>query len=544
MIIDNKLSHRSHFHILQRLLTMITASGKRRYPVRLIAILLPVLLVFFIITYLPLPQPQLPIPDSRLPPRLDILTQHHKRPTTLPLARPEWKRPRVLTAHAIRTPGESSLNLAVFSTGTDTQSYGRKFKVVGCMIGDHVYRLAMSRPEVTICDIDVRPKKNDIITILLSVDERLKNAMNEIEVSSREEFELKDGDVTILNRTVNSNIDEDGLNEIASVASDLKWNDNLIEIVDNSRPRHEVCLMTAMKQYPYLLNGYAEYYKQIGVDQIFIYDNFAETDIKKHMQAYEYVQVIFWPWTRSQMQSFTHFLRASRARCKYVAFFDADEFIMIGDDSTSKNNRNGKDLMRRYIKHRMEGKQHYKQVITHFVRFLNDGYIKKPKGNLPELYTRREKDQRIVLGKAIIDTDHRFNFHKIHRAEGIPGTKTYWNTSLELNPLSFHDNAMLMHYTDRSWEENVLKNKFGGSSPMTSYRKPVELSVDKPEESYMDQSKSIPFTGFMKRYQNIMKHAKSGTETLVWMEEKKSCSSRLQRSRRGRRYTFSEKQCR
>lgn len=359
----------------------------------------------------------------------------------------------------------------------------------------------MTRPEVTICNVDAsHPTQSDITTVVLRVDDTLTRAMSGPETLSREVFEMQPGDVQRVNLTL------DGEKDLAIVASDLRWSEDFVDVIDPAQPRYELCLMTAMKQYPYLLDGWAEYYRRAGVDQMYVYDNFAETSIKDYMSKYEFVEVIFWPWTRSQMQSFTHFLRASRARCKYVAFFDADEYIMIG--------ASGRAVLKQYVHQRML-EQKYKQVVSHFVRFLNNGYVKRPHGELPKLYTRREKDQAITLGKAIIDTDHKFHFHKIHMVEGT-GTKTYWNTTLELDPRSLSHNAMLMHYTERSWEENVLKKKYGGSSPMTTYRKPEDLDVNKPERGYMDKGKTVEYSGFVQRYDEVMRISRPQTATVVW----------------------------
>lgn len=481
------------------------------YFLRCVLMWLPVILLMFMLFRWPLLQPPLSIDE--LPPKLAMVTRHHARPAVLPARRPEWKRPCVLTAHATRAVGESVFNVAIFTTGTDTQSYGRRFHVVACQIGERTYSVKIARPEVTICEVDTPPRDGDYISVLLRLDAELRAAIEAPAVLSQEVFELKPGDVTRVNASIENEKD------VAAVASDLRWHDGLIDVVDPQRPRYELCLMNAMKQYPYLLHDFVEYYRRAGVDQVYIYDNFADTNLATYMSRYNFVQVIFWPWTRSQMQSFTHFVRAARTRCKYVAFFDADEYIMVGATS--------RIALKRYIKHRAQ--QGHKQIVAHFLRFLNNGYVHRPRGALPELYTRREKDQAISLGKAIIDADHEFYFHKIHVVEG-KGTNTYWNTTLELDPTSLDHNAMLMHYTDRSWEENVLKSKYGGSSPMTTYRKPEELDVNNPDPDYMNKEKTVPFDGFVARYRGIMQLPQPSTETLVWKENDRWCRRQFCRS--------------
>lgn len=485
------------------------ASGKHRArsirgrAVIPIAVLLIVLFVWgaLDLSFLPTSSYSLPLP-------LSTLVQHHLRPRTLPNTRPEWKRPRILTAHASRTADSPTLNVAIFSTGTDTQAYRRTFRTVACMIGSRVFNVTIVRPEVTVCDVHPPPKDGELVTILLRLDEQLKLAMQKPVTLFGEKFEILPDDVIIMPKHT---FPQEGV--VARVRSELRWNHRLIDVVDPLRPRYELCLMTAMKQYPYLLNGFLTYYRRLGVDQVFIYDNAAETDLAKMLSPFEFVQVVYWPWTRSQMQSFTHFVRASRSRCKYVAFFDADEYIMIGSQNPG--------AMKQYVHSR--ARQGYSQVISHFVRFFNNGYIRRPQGDLPVLYTRREKDQRIKLGKSIIDTDRQFLFHKIHIVEGR-NIKTYWNETLELEPTSLMHNAMLMHFTKRSWEENVIKKRFGGSSPMTNYRNPTgDDDIGKPDPDYMDLQKSVPYTGFVHYWRKIMSAPLPIRQTFVWRMDARWC---------------------
>lgn len=489
---------------------------KRLLSWRFVLLNIPILILFATIVHIFL-RPTALLPHTQAPPRLARLAAHHPRPRTLPDDRAEWKRPKVLTAHAIRTNDKRTLDLAIFTTGTDTQVYGRKFHVIACMVGNLVYTPTSTYPEVTICEVEP-PTTGDAITILLRLDDQLRLAMNESFESFHQVFEMLPGDVTPL-----ENVTVPGESAVAAIASQLRWNDDLIDIVDETLPRHELCLMHAMKQYPYLLDGFVEYYRRMGVDQIFIYDQFSHVDIAAQMAKFNFVQVVFWPFTRSQEQSFTHFMRASRSRCKYVAYFDADEYIMVGDDRSHDHEAGiyGRGLLRRYVQHRMRTNS-YQQIVTHFLRFLNNGYVRRPSGALPELYTRREKDQKVKIGKAIIDTDYDFVFHKVHLVEGR-GTSTYWNMTMELDPKSLAHNAMLMHYTDRSWEENVLKLEHGGPTAKMKDSKPKKLDMNIPSKDYMDKRRTVSFDGFVKRYRNVMKIPLPIHEMLVWREGQAWC---------------------
>lgn len=444
------------------------------------------------------------IPADILPPPIAPLVEHHQRPAKLPEERPDWKRPAILTAYARPASFPDKVTLTIFSTGTDTQLYGRVFIPVACLVANRVYPISLSHPELTECSVD-RPKKGDNITILLRLDDALQSALVSNYTKNSQVFEIRPGDIVPYSGTPVPNEPK-----VARVGSSVVWSDSLLDDYlpkdIPSQPRYEMCIMTAMKQYPYLLDGFIQFYRRAGVDQIFIFDNMAAIDLHHHMRHHApFVQVVYWPWTRSQMQSFNFFLRASRPRCKYVAYFDADEYIMTAYE--------GRNTFRNYIRYRMET-QRYNQVVALFIRMLNNGYIRMPTGDIPLLYTRREKNQTMRLGKAVVDNDIEYLWHKIHMVKARRGAKNYWNTTWEFDPKTYNDSAMLVHYTERSWEEYVLKRRFGGSTPMTSDRNPEELDVDKPTDSYMNLSKTVEFDGLARRW-NVTMQEKLPEEMII-----------------------------
>lgn len=361
-------------------------------------------------------------------------------------------------------------------------------------------------------------------------------------------FELQDGDVTPLRehrtdelilhgKRLTSQLRREGGPGMAYIRSDVLWEQRLLDTVEADAPRYELCVMTAMKQYPFLLPSWLEYYRRVGVDQVFVYDNDAPEDLERMLTKWKgFAQVVYWPWPRSQMQSNIHFLFASKTRCRFVAFFDADEFVMVGgppgklataggnDNAGGQDSAIGKSegvklrdlpLLKRYVLfHESQG---YKQISFRFLVMVNSGYVHRPKGNLPELYVHRAKVQEMSSGKVVIDTERNWMHHKIHMVKGS-GNKMYWNTSLELSPRSVEHSAMLVHYTHRSWEDFVAKNKVGGASVMTAGRPPKVLDVEKPDPAYMGEA-SIKFEGFRDRWRELMKIKDTGRVMLTWKTE-------------------------
>lgn len=485
--------------------------AKTRNQHRLIRIRL-FFLIFLSCIFLPfvLHIPFTPTINPTLPSRVSTLLPHIPHPSSYPPPPPpDWKRPLTLTVHA--RPTNTSVLLTLFSTGVDNDTYNRTFHAVGCLIGNTAYPLNSLKQSQISCIIPANALVPAVpITILLQADAFLFAALREPQERKREIFKLDPEDVsTPLEEHVRI---MPGLNfthdNLAAIGSLVVWNDAFLDPVDIHKPKYELCIMTVMKQYKFLLDDWVDYYRRMGVDYFYIYENAADTDIKAHFKNNPYVEVMHWPWSRSQVQSNNHFLLASKSRCRYTVWFDADEYVMVGDNRPA--------ALKRYLMYRFA--QGYSQVVFHFIMMLNNGFVRRPKGHLPELYTRREKDQQIKLGKTSIQTDRNWNLHKIHLVEGV-GEKTYWNTTLELNPQSLAHNSMLVHYTRRSWEDFCAKNLVGGASVMTSGRKPTVLDVNKPDPEYMDTSKSLPWTAFRDRYQHIRRETDHGGVTLSWREQ-------------------------
>lgn len=242
----------------------------------------------------------------------------------------------------------------------------------------------------------------------------------------------------------------------------------------------------------------------MGVDKFYVYDNDAVSDLAPFSSPF--VEVVYWPHPRSQVQCFTHFILASRKRCKYVAFFDADEYVMLGEVAHSP--------FKRYVKRKLN--QGFKQVSFTFVSMFNDGYVKTPQGELPDLYVKRDMKQVLKVGKTVIDIDAGWDGHKGHRALR-EDPACYVNATMELNPKGLDDNAMLVHYTRRSWEEQVLKQRVGSASDMTNRNARLDLFISEPLKWYMQNENVVEWYGMRDYFRRVMQKEDDGTSVLTWM---------------------------
>lgn len=460
-------------------------------------------------------------PLVELPPRLGPSLAHLKRSPENPLTAPlEWGRPMMLSALAI--PRGEKLVLSMFETGVNLIGFERTFTVVGCLVGNKTYptspNILKDGRSPYYCQIDSDVPEGSAITLLITRDEKLEQALAEPYVIGQFTFEVGEEDLMHLDGDVKIGKGLRQLSggyEIVGIKSNITWHEGLREReFAPEKKRYELCLMTAMRQYPFLMQQWFDYYRQMGVDQIYVYDNVATEDLSKFDS--DFVQTGFWPYGRSQFQSFNHFLQLSRNRCKYVGFLDADEYIFVGDSEPG--------ALKRYIKKWTS--KGYSQIVFPFILMAGVGQIERPEGLLPNLYVRRDLRQtKFHVGKSIISTDYEYARHLIHFVVG--GKKIYANRTFELNPTSLDHNAMLMHYTRRSWEEMIMKVNTGGASVVTNARPPKNFTMQSVPAYYKSNRTTVEFLTFRDHWRTIMAREKPKDVSLVWQDESRECKQRF-----------------
>ena len=470
----------------------------------------------------------LPIPQSSYYTPLSATLPHVTRPQK-PIEN-DWTTPSVLTALATsnyeRTPQNDDVNLILFTTGIRTKYSARRLEILGCVIGNAFFNLTRRLGHtVVLCRIPktaLLPPSKDPFSLLtrprISVAVRddsglRRNLDRTIQDGSETFFPIRPYLVSLPNPK-NFSIPPSFV-----VKSSLTFHPSMLyaswsestsqtnrERISVSEAPHELCLMTAMRLYPYLLEPFLAYYRQLGVDRFFLYDNLCEYDLK--IFEGPDVEVVYWPWARSQIQSFTHFLHAARGRCKWVAFFDADEFAFVGANN-NKSPRVG--LLKQYVN--LRGKQGYGQVVLPFISMRNNGHLRIPEGPIPEIYTMRSTAHGVVgIGKSIVSMTCFWGEHKVHyavewnRIDSKPGSgcEKYSNITMDLNPRALTDNAQLVHYTRRSWEEYRLKHRYGTSSAANTHR-PKKILGKSPPKWYMEGGKR--YTTFRDYWRMIMKES-------------------------------------
>lgn len=85
------------------------------------------------------------------------------------------------------------------------------------------------------------------------------------------------------------------------------------------------------------LREWIEYHKLVGVDHMFLYNNFSTDDFMDVLEPYiesDYVELIDWPVEQGQMRAYVDCVERFSSLTKWLAFIDIDEFVIPNHHNT------------------------------------------------------------------------------------------------------------------------------------------------------------------------------------------------------------------
>lgn len=199
------------------------------------------------------------------------------------------------------------------------------------------------------------------------------------------------------------------------------------------------------------INEFIEYYKLLGVDHFYIYDNDSAVPLSKTLQKHRaYVTVDTITGKSKQMDAYRHYLYNYGHDSRWAAFIDLDEFIV------PKTKYKLSDFLKGY--------EHADGFGINWMIYGDDNHQVKPTGLVTENYTRREVNQNIHI-KSIVYPNKVQEPESPHFFKLKPGS-TYIDA--RNNPINgpFNQNPsidliQINHYYTKSVEEFVKKAERG-----------------------------------------------------------------------------------
>jgi hypothetical protein len=110
------------------------------------------------------------------------------------------------------------------------------------------------------------------------------------------------------------------------VVNSIAWFDPE-QFKERQTSRYFLCLVTQIKDMAYMVNEWFQYHRRIGFDHVIIYDNNSTDNLQSLFHNNDDIEIISWPWRRSQVQAYTHALLFTKNRCVWTLFSDLDSCI-------------------------------------------------------------------------------------------------------------------------------------------------------------------------------------------------------------------------
>lgn len=212
------------------------------------------------------------------------------------------------------------------------------------------------------------------------------------------------------------------------------------------------------------LREWITYHQLIGVDHIYLYNNFSDDNYSNILEKFieeKYITLIDWPVDHGQLAAYNHCLNNFSVESNWIAFIDIDEFICL------KEHLSIKDFLLKY--------KNYPSLLLNWKMFGTSGIIDRDKDKLIIEQFTSSWSRMTNIGKSIVNTAYSFstvNHCHIFNAK-IWGLKippvdefrnfiVYWHYFPNL--LRRDSTAQINHYWSKSYSDFIYKDTVRGSA--------------------------------------------------------------------------------
>lgn len=392
--------------------------------------------------------------------------------------------------------------LFLYTQGTALFS-GRRYDyanldVTHCIAGEERYPVIHGSNGVYACAVDRDLKFGEKLTVLFSSKIWKRRApknkvfMKEVESQVKNLMQLQDGSYT--------------------VPTDVIWEGQIDPPQEDKEGKYRICLITQEKVFPEYIPEWVAYHRRIGVDYVYLYDNNAAANLSQLYADRDDIEVVHWPWERSQIQAFNHFLVAGRRRCQWVIFSDIDEYISIrpyANDVTEKP-------LKRYLRE-LRDTRDVSQIRLTQVTLGSSGNVQRPRMPMAEAYWHLAHSQD-KLTKAIVYISHAMPDSLVHFAVMAPSYFTSKTTSF-IDDGGEIERIGMVHMKFRSWSDYVKKAHGGRNSFHVNLWKHGEnWTIHEPIREHLSINNGREYLEFRNLYRRYMTTGIETPELAPWDE--------------------------
>ncbi|OMO57268.1 hypothetical protein CCACVL1_25867 [Corchorus capsularis] len=193
--------------------------------------------------------------------------------------------------------------------------------------------------------------------------------------------------------------------------------------------KYELCACTMLWNQAPALREWIMYHAWLGVERWFIYDNNSDDGIQEIVEELDFqdynVSRHTWPWIKTQEAGFSHCALRARDECKWVGFFDVDEFYYF--PRHHRRGSLGQNLLRSLVANYSSSKT-IAEIRTACHSFGPSGLSLPPAQGVTVGYTCRlqspERHKSIIrpdlLNDTLLNVVHHFQLRKGYRYLNVP----------------------------------------------------------------------------------------------------------------------------
>jgi len=239
-------------------------------------------------------------------------------------------------------------------------------------------------------------------------------------------------------------------------------------LILNKKIRHkiQVCICSIGKKENLYIREYIEYYKNLGVDKIYIYDNNEingeafETVIYDYIKI-NYVNIInYRGYHRPQRKMMNNCYKMNYLKYDWLIFIDLDEFLYLKNYSNIKNFLNEPKF------------NNCKKIYLNYVFYTDNNNVYYENKTLMERF-KETFLYKVYWGKTIIRGNiSGINITSVHYITGkVPACNGFGKKSKQFNLDSKY--YYFKHYSFKSTEELCNKLNRGNADFENSYQKKI-----------------------------------------------------------------------
>lgn len=257
---------------------------------------------------------------------------------------------------------------------------------------------------------------------------------------------------------------------------------------------YDLIITAIVKNEGVYIREWIEYHRICGVSKIVLYDNESSDGLYDIISDYileGYVEYIFYPGRGRQLDAYNEAIKKYRNKTKYIAFIDADEFIV------SKSNELIPDIVERLMKNQAGG------LAVNWKMFGSSHLENRPQGLVIENFLYRAKDDFIGNWciKTIANPRKIFRYEHVHVPSYFPGIYNIDETGKKVfGPYNaaVPNELQINHYFTKSKEEWIVRRSLGKADFKSEKEK-------RTLDEFYQHDKNDIFDSYMLRYVDAIK---------------------------------------